>query len=135
MQDLAGLGFARPVFPIRLGGGEEGKHAPREAGPDPQRLQGSDQTVAAEWSGKPEHPSIRIGTVAGFRDQRLQIGDGAIQPIVELLIVGDDLGTPCHSFDRRPIEFPQRGGVSTVTEIGFAAGTGDPRLDLHRRPG
>ena len=92
MQNLAGLGVGRRVGFIGLICCQIEEHATRERRVDPERLQGRDQSIAAEDGAEPGNAGIGVGAFGQVRRQHVEIGDGAADHFVENIVGGLDRG-------------------------------------------
>src|SRR5262245_3649321 len=68
---------------------------------EPQTLQRRDDTVASEYGAKPWNPGVRIGAIASFGSQHVEVSQRTVQPVIELFVVGENLRFPsADTFER-----------------------------------
>ena len=84
VQDLAGFGVAGGIDFPGLRFRQEAQHASRQAGAEPEALQGGDDAVPAERRAEPGDAAIRIGTGIRLRDHHVQVSQAPVQPGIEL---------------------------------------------------
>ena len=90
VQDLPRLRVALGRGLGRLRGGQEAEHAAGDLGRDPEDLHRGEDPVASKRRAEPGHAGVGIGAVGRLGDHHLQIGDRAVQPLVEIVAGGVD---------------------------------------------
>ena len=91
MQDFSGLGILLRIIALGLRGGEKRQHATGDRGIVPETLQRRDDAVAPEWRAEPRNAGVGVRTLSRLCPQQVQVGDRALDPIVELIVRGHDL--------------------------------------------
>ena len=86
VDDLPGLRVEVEALLLRLGLCEETKDAIRQPGVHPKNLQRGDDSIPPEGRAEPGNSGVRIRAAPRFGQHHVQIGPGAVQPIVELLV-------------------------------------------------
>jgi hypothetical protein len=86
VQHFAWLGVLRGILCVRLRGREIREDTARETGIKRHALKRGNNSVSSEFRAEPGNASVRIRPIRGFCPHHLEIGDGAIQPIIELFV-------------------------------------------------
>ncbi len=71
---------------MRLRRGQVSEHASRQIRVDPHAFQRRDNAIAAERRAEPRNARIGIGTGRGVGNHHVQIGNGPVDPVVEMLL-------------------------------------------------
>ncbi len=86
MQNFADLCILLRTFLRRLRRGQIPENPSRRSRIHPEHLQRRNDPVSAERDAEPGNSGIGIRSVRRLRDQHVEIGDGPVQPVVELLV-------------------------------------------------
>ena len=86
MQDFSRLRVRCVLVRRRLKRGKPPQHTLRDARIEPKRLEGGDQSVAAERGRVPGNASVGIASLGRLRHQHAQIGHGAAHDLVKDLV-------------------------------------------------
>jgi len=86
VKDLARLSVLFRVLRVRLRGSQVREDTARETGIKRHALESGNNSVSSEFRAKPGNARVRIRSIRGFGPHHVQIGNGAIQPIIELFV-------------------------------------------------
>ena len=92
VQHLSGLRVGGRIDGLGLRRGEEPQHALAEVRVDPERHHRRDDAVASEHRGVPGDAREGVDALLRPGRQHVEVGGGPAEPLVELIVRGDDRG-------------------------------------------
>jgi hypothetical protein len=120
VQDLAGLLVREGLVHRALVAGEEPQRAAGDLGLEGQHLERRDQAVAAERGHVPRDAGVGKEALRRVGEEHVQVGAGALEPVVEVLVARLELGGPMRqSLAQGP---PVLHHLSPRQRVGWGAG-------------
>src|ERR1041385_5222393 len=105
MENLSRLGILLGVFGFGLRPPEIAEPPAGDSRIEPKTFQSGDNAITSENRAEPRNTGIRVRPPGGLGPHHVEIGQGAVEPIIELFVGGKNFRPPGAC---RPARIPRR---------------------------